>query len=184
MRGDAFQAHGLPPGPIVRTTFSYRGGYEATARLLNWPAPPRAILPRRISWASARSRRFARQDCAVRRTLPLCPMTARPSRSIAGRRSPSLGNRSRQWPRPQSQLFSNPAQAPPTSNSQPSSSFVSPAAARPLSPCSLRESGRRQMLLQQEIDDQGQDDRWKGCRRRDRVVVAEELALKVLDALS
>ena len=24
--GDAFQSHGLPPGPIMRTNFSYRGG--------------------------------------------------------------------------------------------------------------------------------------------------------------
>ena len=42
--GDAFQSHDLPPGPIMRTNFSYRGGYEATRRLLNWPTPPRAIF--------------------------------------------------------------------------------------------------------------------------------------------
>ena len=56
--GDAFQSHGLPLGPIMRTNFSYGGGYEATRRLLNWPTPPRANLPRRISWASARSGQF------------------------------------------------------------------------------------------------------------------------------
>ena len=37
------------------------------------------------------------------------------------------------------------------------------------------------MSLQQEIDDQGRDDR-EGCARRNQVVVAEELALEVLDA--
>jgi LacI family transcriptional regulator len=42
--GDAFQAHDLPPGPIVRTTFSRRGGYEAGLRLLSWPTRPRAIF--------------------------------------------------------------------------------------------------------------------------------------------
>ena len=41
---DAFQAHELPPGPIVRTTFSRQGGYEATLQLLNWPTRPSAIF--------------------------------------------------------------------------------------------------------------------------------------------
>jgi LacI family transcriptional regulator len=40
----AFQAHDLPPGPIVRTSFSRHGGYEAAMRLLNWPTRPRAIF--------------------------------------------------------------------------------------------------------------------------------------------
>jgi LacI family transcriptional regulator len=41
---DAFQAHKLPPGPIVRTSFSREGGYEAAVRLLNWPSRPSAIF--------------------------------------------------------------------------------------------------------------------------------------------
>ena len=41
---DAFQAHKLPPGPIVRTSFSRKGGYEAAVRLLNWPSRPSAIF--------------------------------------------------------------------------------------------------------------------------------------------
>ena len=39
-----FQAHDLPPGPIVRTRFSRQGGYEAAVRLLNWPTRPHAIF--------------------------------------------------------------------------------------------------------------------------------------------
>ena len=42
--GDAFQAHGLPPGPILRTTFTLAGGYEAARRLLSWPTRPTAIF--------------------------------------------------------------------------------------------------------------------------------------------
>ena len=42
--GDAFQAHELPPGPIVRTHFTLHGGYEAVQRLLSWPARPTAIF--------------------------------------------------------------------------------------------------------------------------------------------
>ena len=41
---DAFQAHDLPPGPIVRTTFSRHGGYEAAVQLLNWQTRPSAIF--------------------------------------------------------------------------------------------------------------------------------------------
>jgi LacI family transcriptional regulator len=41
---DAFQAHDLPPGPIVRTSFSRHGGYEAAQQLLNWPTRPYAIF--------------------------------------------------------------------------------------------------------------------------------------------
>jgi LacI family transcriptional regulator len=41
---DAFQAHDLPPGPIVRTSFSRLGGYEAALQLLTWPTRPRAIF--------------------------------------------------------------------------------------------------------------------------------------------
>jgi LacI family transcriptional regulator, galactose operon repressor len=41
---DAFQEHDLPPGPIVRTTFSLPGGYQAAKRLLNWPTRPSAIF--------------------------------------------------------------------------------------------------------------------------------------------
>jgi LacI family transcriptional regulator len=42
--GEAFQAHDLPPGPILRTTFSRRGGYEAAQRLLSWATRPTAIF--------------------------------------------------------------------------------------------------------------------------------------------
>jgi LacI family transcriptional regulator len=42
--GDAFQAHDLPPGPIVRTRFTLQGGYEAAHRLLSWPTRPSAIF--------------------------------------------------------------------------------------------------------------------------------------------
>jgi LacI family transcriptional regulator len=41
---DAFQAHDLPPGPIVRTSFTFRGGYEAAVQLLSWPTRPSAIF--------------------------------------------------------------------------------------------------------------------------------------------
>jgi LacI family transcriptional regulator len=41
---DAFQAHDLPPGPIIRTSFTLRGGYESAQRLLSWPTRPTAIF--------------------------------------------------------------------------------------------------------------------------------------------
>ena len=41
---DAFQAHNLPPGPIVRTSFSRPGGYEAAIQLLSWLTRPSAIF--------------------------------------------------------------------------------------------------------------------------------------------
>ena len=41
---DAFQAHDLPPGPIVRTNFSRSGGYEAAVQLLSWLTRPSAIF--------------------------------------------------------------------------------------------------------------------------------------------
>jgi len=41
---DAFRSHDLPPGPIVRTTFSRHGGYEAAVQLLSWPTRPKAIF--------------------------------------------------------------------------------------------------------------------------------------------
>jgi LacI family transcriptional regulator, galactose operon repressor len=40
----ALQAHDLPPGLIVRTSFSRHGGYEAAMQLLNWPTRPSAIF--------------------------------------------------------------------------------------------------------------------------------------------
>jgi LacI family transcriptional regulator len=42
--GDAFQAHDLPPGPIVRTSFSCGGGYEAAVQFLSWRTRPSAIF--------------------------------------------------------------------------------------------------------------------------------------------
>ena len=41
---DAFPAHNLPPGPIVRTSFSRPGGYEAAVQLLSWLTRPIAIF--------------------------------------------------------------------------------------------------------------------------------------------
>lgn len=41
---DAFAAHGLPPGPVVRTAFSRRGGYETTQQILGWRHRPTAIF--------------------------------------------------------------------------------------------------------------------------------------------
>jgi LacI family transcriptional regulator len=41
---DAFAAHGLPPGPVVRTVFSRQGGYAATAQVLTWRHRPTAIF--------------------------------------------------------------------------------------------------------------------------------------------
>lgn len=41
---DAFRARDLPPGPIVRTSFSRRGGYEAALEVLGWTVPVRAIF--------------------------------------------------------------------------------------------------------------------------------------------
>jgi LacI family transcriptional regulator len=41
---DAFAAHGLPPGPVVRTGFSRRGGYDSTVQILAWRQRPTAIF--------------------------------------------------------------------------------------------------------------------------------------------
>jgi LacI family transcriptional regulator len=41
---DAFKAHDLPPGPVVRTSFGLRGGYEAALQMLSWPTRPEAIF--------------------------------------------------------------------------------------------------------------------------------------------
>ena len=41
---EAFRSHGLPPGPIVRTRFSRRGGYEAAEEILTWSTRPSAIF--------------------------------------------------------------------------------------------------------------------------------------------
>lgn len=41
---DAFAAHGLPPGPVVRTEFSRTGGFEAMRRVLAWRHRPDAVF--------------------------------------------------------------------------------------------------------------------------------------------
>jgi LacI family transcriptional regulator len=41
---EAFQARDLPPGPIVRTSFSRHGGHQAAGRLLGWATRPSAIF--------------------------------------------------------------------------------------------------------------------------------------------
>jgi LacI family transcriptional regulator len=41
---EAFRSHDLPPGPIVRTRYSRRGGYEAAAEILSWSTRPSAIF--------------------------------------------------------------------------------------------------------------------------------------------
>lgn len=41
---EAFAAHGLPPGPVVRTLFSRSGGYDATRQILSWRQHPTAIF--------------------------------------------------------------------------------------------------------------------------------------------
>jgi LacI family transcriptional regulator len=41
---EALQAHNLPPGPIVRTTFGRHGGYESAVELLSWVTRPSAIF--------------------------------------------------------------------------------------------------------------------------------------------
>ena len=41
---EAFRSYDLPPGPIVRTRFSRRGGYEAAAEILTWSTRPAAIF--------------------------------------------------------------------------------------------------------------------------------------------
>ena len=41
---DAFAAHGLPPGPVVRTVFSRTGGYDATRQVLSWRHRPTAVF--------------------------------------------------------------------------------------------------------------------------------------------
>lgn len=41
---DAFTAHGLPPGPVVRTAFSRRGGYDSVVQVLGWRHRPTAIF--------------------------------------------------------------------------------------------------------------------------------------------
>jgi hypothetical protein len=41
---DAFQAHELPPGPIVRASFSRQGGYQAALQLLTGWTRPSAIF--------------------------------------------------------------------------------------------------------------------------------------------
>jgi LacI family transcriptional regulator len=40
----AFRAHDLPPGPIVRTTFSRHGGNAAAQEILAWPTRPGAVF--------------------------------------------------------------------------------------------------------------------------------------------
>jgi len=40
----AFRAHGLAPGPVVRTTFSREGGYAAMTEVLGWRTRPRAVF--------------------------------------------------------------------------------------------------------------------------------------------
>ena len=41
---EAFRSHDLQPGPIVRTRYSRRGGYEAAAEILTWSTRPTAIF--------------------------------------------------------------------------------------------------------------------------------------------
>ncbi|HEY5821163.1 MAG TPA: LacI family DNA-binding transcriptional regulator [Propionibacteriaceae bacterium] len=41
---EAFRAHGLPPGPILRTSFSRRGGYDAAQIALGWNPRPTAMF--------------------------------------------------------------------------------------------------------------------------------------------
>ena len=41
---NAFRAHGLPPGPVLRTDFSVTGGYEAVRQVLSWRHRPSAVF--------------------------------------------------------------------------------------------------------------------------------------------
>ena len=41
---DAFRAHGLPPGPVLRTQFSVTGGFEAVRQVLAWRHRPSAVF--------------------------------------------------------------------------------------------------------------------------------------------
>ena len=40
----AFREHGLPPGPIMRTSFSREGGHAAMTEILSWRSRPEAIF--------------------------------------------------------------------------------------------------------------------------------------------
>jgi LacI family transcriptional regulator len=62
---DAFQAHDLPPGPIIRTNFTLRGGYEGAQRLLSWPTRPTAIFAAsdQLSTGALKAIREARLRC-------------------------------------------------------------------------------------------------------------------------
>lgn len=62
---EAFAAHGLPPGPVVRTVFSRRGGYDATRHILAWRQRPTAIFTSSDQQASGahRALREAGLDC-------------------------------------------------------------------------------------------------------------------------
>ena len=64
---DAFQAHDLPPGPIVRTSFSRHGGYEAAVRLLNWATRPSAIFTASDQLLHRRAQGNSRGGIAVSR---------------------------------------------------------------------------------------------------------------------
>ena len=100
---DAFRSHDLPPGPIVRTSFSRLGGYEAAVQLLSWPTRPNAIFAASDELATgALTRRFGKRVCAVLTTLPSSRTTARWSLNIARRRSRLLNSRSGRWRKPRS----------------------------------------------------------------------------------
>jgi LacI family transcriptional regulator len=105
---DAFQAHELPPGPIVRTSFGLRGGYQGALQLLSWPTRPRAIFAASDQLCFGALKAIRELACGALTTSRLCRMTVRLRRSIAGRRLPSLGSRSRKWPMRPFKLFSIP----------------------------------------------------------------------------
>ena len=97
---DAFRSHDLPPGPIVRTSFSRLGGYEAAVQLLSWPTRPNAIFAASDELATgALEGDSGSGSCAVLTTLPSSPTTARWSLNIARRRSRLLNSRSGRWRR-------------------------------------------------------------------------------------
>ena len=88
---DAFAAHGLPPGPVVRTDVQpARAATTPPARILAWRQPARRDLPvLRPAGRRGVPARCARPGSSAPTTSRSSPTTAPTSRSSAGRRCTS-----------------------------------------------------------------------------------------------
>ena len=124
--GDAFQSHGLPPGSrsCERTSAIAEDMRQPdTAAELADPATRRLASADQLGIGALKAIRRAGFRAPEDVTAVSYDGATESEYCYWPTASPWLGNRSRQWPRPQSQPFSNPAQVPLFSNSQPSSSL-------------------------------------------------------------